>query len=163
MKKPLLPDILIFQRFFKFAIAKRECVILARCPSHYLAARLGPSEVGEGGGEGGDYPLKVTGIFVALLGKENISFGCSIFNHTNHRGIVLWLCLKKYLNLIKHKPHPDCQLAFGFNSNFQRASSSHFHKIPSGYCPEWNFTRSEHDIVPSTVSSICFRFRRSTW
>ena len=31
-KKTLLPDILIFQRFLKFSIVKRECVILARCP-----------------------------------------------------------------------------------------------------------------------------------
>ena len=73
MKKTLLPDILIFQRFFKIAIAKRECVILARYPWHRLAARLGHSEVGEGLG---DSPLKM---FVAFLGKENVSFGCSIF------------------------------------------------------------------------------------
>ena len=49
-KKTLQPDILIFQRFLKFSIAKRECVIPARCPWHYLAARLGPSEIGEGAG-----------------------------------------------------------------------------------------------------------------
>ena len=45
----------------------------------------------------------------------------------------------------------------------QRASSSQFHGIPPGYCPGWNFTWLEHDIVSGTVSSIGFRFRRSTW
>ena len=82
-------------------------------PWHRLAAKVGPSEVGEGLG---DSPLKM---FVAFLGEENISFGCSISLTIPTIGvIVLWLCVKKYLNLIKHKPHPDCQLAFGFNSNF---------------------------------------------
>ena len=58
-------------------------------------------------------------MFVAFLGEENINFWCSIFLTIQTIGvIVLWLCVKKYLNVIKHKPHPDCQLAFGFNSNF---------------------------------------------
>ena len=53
-------------------------------------------------------------------------------------------------------------LLLGFILIFQRASSSQFHGIPPGYCPGWNFTRSEHDIVFDTVSSIGFPFRRST-
>ena len=32
VKKTLLPGILIFQKFLKFSIAKRECLILACCP-----------------------------------------------------------------------------------------------------------------------------------
>ena len=112
-KKTLLPDILIFQRFLKFAIAKTEGVILARYPWHHLAATLDPSEVGEGGG---GLPFK--NVRRLLKGRRCKFWVFNIFNHTNHRGIVLWLCVKKYLNLIKYKPHSDCQLAFGFNSNF---------------------------------------------
>ena len=115
-KKTLLPDILIFQRFLKFAIAKRECVLLALCPWHHLTARLGPSEVGEGGR---GLPSESDRNVRRLLREKNCTFWVfNIFNHTNHRGIVLWLCVKKYLNLINYEPHPDCKLAFGFNSNF---------------------------------------------
>ena len=39
--------VLICQEFEQFAIAKRECLNLALCPWYSLAARLGPSEVGE--------------------------------------------------------------------------------------------------------------------
>ena len=53
-----------------------------------------------------------------LRGRKCKFWVFNIFNHTNHRDIVLWLCVKKYLNIIEHKSHPDCQLAFGFNSNF---------------------------------------------
>ena len=68
---------------------------------------------GWGGGGGGG------GGLVAFLGKEIVRFGCSTFlTIPTIEVIVLWFCLKEYLNLIKHKPHPDCQLAFGFNSNF---------------------------------------------
>ena len=38
-------------------------------------------------------------------------------------------------------------LLLGFILIFQRASSSQFHGIPPWYCPGWNFTRWEHDIV----------------
>ena len=85
-KKTLLPDILIFQRFFKSAIAKRECVILARYPWHRFAARLDPSEVAEGLG---DSPLKM---FVAFLGQENVSFGCSIFLTIPTTGVSSYGC-----------------------------------------------------------------------
>ena len=51
-------------------------------------------------------------------------------------------------------------LLSGFILIFQPASSSQFHGIPPGYCLGSNFTRSEHDIVSGTVSSIGFRFRR---
>ena len=40
--------VLICQEFEQFAIAKRECLILALCPWYSLASRLDPSEVGEG-------------------------------------------------------------------------------------------------------------------
>ena len=60
--------------------------------------------------------------------------------------------------MFKHEPHPDYQPAFGFYSNFP---SSILISI-SWYCPGWNFTRSEHDIVLGIVSSIGFPFRRST-
>ena len=40
--------VLICQEFEQFAIAKRECLNLALCPWYSLAARLDPSEVGEG-------------------------------------------------------------------------------------------------------------------
>lgn len=51
-------------------------------------------------------------------------------------------------------------LLSGFILIFQPASSSQFHGIPPGNCLGSNFTRSEHDIVSGTVSSIGFRFRR---
>ena len=79
MRKTLLPDILIFQRLLKFPIAKRECVILARCPSHYLAARLGPSEAGEGGGG-----LPFENVRRLLRGRKFKFWVFNIFNHTSH-------------------------------------------------------------------------------
>ena len=80
-KKTLLPDISIFQRFFKFAIAKRECVILARYPWHRLAARADPSEVGEGGGG-----LPFENVRRLLRGRKYKLLVLNIFNHTDHRG-----------------------------------------------------------------------------
>ena len=47
-------------------------------------------------------------------------------------------------------------LLLGFILIFQRASSSQFHGIPPGYCPGWNFTRSEHDIVSASFQVLAF-------
>ena len=94
-----------------------------------------------------DSPLKVTGMLVAFLGKEIVHFGCSIFLTIPTIGvIVLWSCLKEYLNLIKHKPHPDCQLAFGFNSNFPTSILCSFSCDSLGVLPwmEFNTIRTRH-------------------
>ena len=47
-------------------------------------------------------------------------------------------------------------LLLGFILIFQRASSSQFHGIPPGYCPGWDFTRSEHDIVSASFQVLAF-------
>ena len=94
-------------------------------------------------------------MFVAFLGEEIVGFGCSMF-------LPIWVSpmvvRKEILSLPKHKPRLDYQpaLILGLILIFQRPSSSPFHGIPPGYCPGWNFARSEHDIVPGTVSSIGF-------
>ena len=50
-------------------------------------------------------------------------------------------------------------LLLGFILIFQRASSSQFHGIPPWYCPGWNFTRSEHDIVSAQPSPYAYSAR----
>ena len=49
-----------------------------------------------------------------------------------------------------------CQLLLGFILIFQRVSLSQFHGTPPGYCPGWNFTRSEHDIVSASFQVLAF-------
>ena len=121
-KKTLLPDILIFQRFLKFSIAKGFNHFSRMCNSRALpltvpyceACSLAGLERARGG-----LPFESDGNVRRLFrGRKYTLWVFNIFNHTNHRGIVIRLCVKKNLNLIKHKPHPDCQPAFGFNSNF---------------------------------------------
>ena len=47
-------------------------------------------------------------------------------------------------------------LLLGFILIFQPVSLSQFHGIPPGYCPGWNFTRSEHDIVSASFQVLAF-------